>query len=87
MADRVFKYYANTRKDTFKYYVVHIHLMPDFETLVEHGDYALVRVDYGKRQYIYTAKRTSEGRWMKSGISESRFREMVKEYLAGETDD
>ncbi len=58
---------------------------PKFETVVELGDYALVRVTYDNdKSYVYTAKITKNDKWAKSGIQEDFFKELVTKYLKRE---
>ncbi len=59
---------------------------PQFQPIAELGDYALIRVSYGKgkKQYVYTGKITEKGRYMKSAIPEDFFKELVTKYLKRE---
>lgn len=51
---------------------------PEFKVLAELGDYAIMQVSYGEKPYIYTAKRTSNDRWMTKPIPEGYFWEMME---------
>ena len=50
---------------------------PEFEVLAELADYAIMRVSYGEKPYVYTAKRTSNDRWMTKPIPEGYFWELM----------
>ncbi len=50
---------------------------PKFEVL-ELGDYALVKVSYGEKAYIYTGKRTANNRWLTKPIPEGFFWELIE---------